>query len=721
MESGSLKYEKTPSHIKALLWLFIFTAIFYFQWRIHTLNPDAVIFSGLMLGAEIYGLLTGLAHFMMTWRLTIRRPPPPAKGLTVDVFIPTFNESPDIVGRTIRAAVQMDYPHTTWVLDDGNRPEMKILAAELGANYLARPTHEHAKAGNLNYALEHSHGDFIAIFDADHVPMRNFLTTVLGYFSNPQVAFVQTPQDFYNLDSYQHRIDRDKGLAWTEQSLFFKVIQRGKDYWNAAFFCGSCAMVRRSCLNEIGGFATETITEDLHTSIKLHKKGYQSVYHEESLAFGIAPSTIAPFITQRIRWGQGAMQVLKKERILFFSGLTVYQKINYLASVLTYFDGWQKGFLYITPIIVLCTGWLPIHTTGTQLLIHLAPYLIINFLLIEELARGYGRTIYIEQFNMARYYAFAYATLSLIIPRKLKFKVTNKNHLQDNSDHFLWPQKLVFYGNILAIPIGILIFQKGEIPFEGFVISVFWAFFNALLANSVLAYSQLKQSFKRSNYRFTLPNPVSISYQSGSEKMMAVIDDISPDGCRIYGALNPNISRGETLQGTIFFPDQSFQFTAIALNIYSSKNDDSTAELKLGCQFIWKNPYDARKLEKYLYGSNQQLTLSSVTEKDFTPMEKMLGSVSRKHHMRHKTLPSKWFPLLSEHEKPIGVIAQTPDENSGYFSAILNFKPTERLEKVQVASHRNQAQTNFHVEDVEKSQGFDYSYYICDLKPISNE
>ena len=674
-----------------------------------------------MFAAEAYGLITGLTHCMMTWRLSIRKSTPIEAGKTIDVFIPTVNESADIVGRTIRAAVEMDYPHVTWVLDDGNRPEIKSLAHELGAQYLARPNRDHAKAGNLNYALAHSNGEFVAIFDADHVPNKNFITAILGYFSDPEVAFVQTPQDFYNLDSYQHRVDRSKGLVWTEQSLFFKVIQRGKDYWNAAFFCGSCAIVRRSCLNEIGGFATETITEDLHTSIKLHKLGYKSVYHEHSLAFGIAPSSITPFITQRIRWGQGAMQVLIKEPILFNSGLNIYQKINYLASIFTYFDGWQKGFLYLAPIIVLCTGWLPIRTTGTELLIHLVPYMFINLLLIEELARGYGRTIYIEQYNMARYFAFAYATLSLFIPRKLKFKVTNKSNSQKNSSYFMWPQKFVFYGNILALPIGISIFQFGLIPFEGFAISAVWAFFNAILAGSVLAYSQLKQSYKRSSYRFTLPNPVRVSSNLKQEANLAVINDISSNGCNIHGYLDEQIQNGEILRGTIYFPNKEFEFTATVMNIHPSLNDKNSNELNYGCQFIWANPSDRRELEKFLYGSKQEFLLASVTEKDFTPVEKATGFFKKESNLAHKVMPTKWFPFLSADQIPIGVIGQNPNSNSNSYSAILNVNPMEHLNHAHIITNKGQAKSSFAVMNIEKSLGFDFSYYLCELAPISNE
>lgn len=713
-------YEKTPSHIKVLFWFFVAIAIFYFHWRIHTLNPDARIFSGLMFLAEIYGICTGLAHFMMTWRLTVRKSSIPASGQTVDIFIPTFNESIDIVSRTLSAAVNMDYPHQTWLLDDGNRPEFKDLAEKLGAHYLARPSHEHAKAGNLNYGLKNSHGDFIAIFDADHVPSKHFITAVLGYFSNPNLAFVQTPQDFYNLDSFQHRLDKKRGLVWTEQSLFFRVIQRGKDYWNAAFFCGSCAMVRRSCLDEIGGFATDTITEDLHTSIKLHKRGYASVYHEESLAFGIAPSTIAPFITQRIRWGQGAMQVWKKEGIVFSKGLTIPQKINYAASILTYFDGWQKGFLYAAPIIVLCTGWIPIHTTGVELLIHLVPYMTLNFLLTEELARGYGRTIYIEQYNMARFFAFAYATLFAVIPRKLKFKVTNKEHQQSSIGHFLWPQQIVLYGNVLAIPVGILMFKLGKLPFEGFLISVFWAFFNALLAQSVVAFSRAKQSFKRSSYRFTLPNAVLVHSNAGN--FFAVIDEVSSDGCKIYGSTIPQaLTRNQEIEGEIHFPGQPFSFKAQILNIYKTLSSDDREITALGCQFLWSSEAKKRTLDSYLYGTSQQFTLSRITEKDFTPLEKALGKVNPKKNLVRKIAPTEWLPLVTRENVPLGVITRGPDGTSQAYSAILNSKPLEPMEKANIIDGEITKPINMEIIDLEESPGVHPPYYLCDARVTYDE
>ncbi|MBN2721152.1 MAG: glycosyltransferase, partial [Proteobacteria bacterium] len=338
-----IPYQPLEPSRKILVILFLGIAVWYLAWRLGTFNREAILFSLTLYCAELYGFGTTLMHLFMVWRLTVREPGEPPEGASVDVFIPTFNEPASLLRKTLLAARHLDYPHRTWLLDDGNRPEMRDLARELNCVYLAREDNVHAKAGNLNHALAQSTADFIAVFDADHAPKRNFLNRTLGYFRDSGVAFVQTPQDFYNLDSFQHRIKNRTAIAWHEQSVFFRVIQRGKDYQNASFFCGSCAVLRRSSLDSIGGFATGTVTEDLHTSVKLHKKGFRSVFHAEPLAFGLAPCGGAPFLGQRIRWRQGDMQMWRREGVFFHPGLTWAQRVNYLASSLTYFDGWQKG------------------------------------------------------------------------------------------------------------------------------------------------------------------------------------------------------------------------------------------------------------------------------------------------------------------------------------------------------------------------------------------
>src|SRR5436309_484706 len=140
-----------------------------------------------------------------------------------------------------------------------------------------RKTNEHAKAGNLNNALARTRGEFILQLDADHVPLPHMLDRLLGYFTDPDVAFVQSPQDFYNTtDSFTHVINDEGRRLWEENRIFFSLIQPGKDRLNAAFFCGSCGVLRRAALDDVGGFSTLSVTEDMETSIKLHARGWRS-------------------------------------------------------------------------------------------------------------------------------------------------------------------------------------------------------------------------------------------------------------------------------------------------------------------------------------------------------------------------------------------------------------------------------------------------------------
>jgi hypothetical protein len=175
----------TPARIFVMV-LYVAVGLWYLYWRTGTFNGDALSFSLLLYGAEVFGFVTALLHLVMTWRVTERQPPAPASGLTVDVFIPTINESVDIVRRTAIAAMNMSYPHQTWLLDDGARPEMRKLAASLGCRYLARNTNVDAKAGNLNHALAHSRAQFVAVFDADHAPRRISLSARWASSATPK-------------------------------------------------------------------------------------------------------------------------------------------------------------------------------------------------------------------------------------------------------------------------------------------------------------------------------------------------------------------------------------------------------------------------------------------------------------------------------------------------------------------------------------------------------
>ncbi len=605
---------------QVLVAIFLLVSVWYLTWRLGTFNRDAMFFSLALYGAELFGFFTALMHIFIVWRLTVRDPGPPPEGLSVDVFVTTYNEPVSLLRKTLLASRRLDYPHDTWLLDDGNRTEMRELALELGCRYLGRSDNVDAKAGNLNNALTRSRAEFIAVFDSDHAPKKNFLSKTLGYFREPGVAFVQTPQDFYNLDSFQHQIKNRTAMAWHEQSVFFRIIQRGKDYWNAAFFCGSCAVLRRRALDSIGGFATGTVTEDLHTSIKLHKQGFRSVFHAEPLAFGLAPSGVVPFLTQRIRWGQGAMQVWRQEGVFFHKGFTWAQRFSYLASSLTYFDGWQKGLFYIAPVIVLTTGTMPINAFGPEFLVRFIPYLILTFWVFEEVNRGYGRSVRNEQYNMVRFAAMAWSTLGLL-RRKIGFSVTPKvNSPSAGSPLYFLPQTVLLVGNALAIPLGLFLFYRYQhLPASGLIANVLWSSANGLLALSVCLINMSYSKFRRVDYRFPISLPARIRFPGG-DTHFGTIDDISSAGFRFYSMLPTNVSVGMDLSGEIFLPSGPVAFNAVIKALIEKKGAQDAYVKSVGCSFQWTGKNEQDRLDLFLYASDMQLSLNNFRETIHTPI-----------------------------------------------------------------------------------------------------
>src|SRR5262249_25052050 len=215
---------------------------------------------------------------------------------SVDVFIPTYNEPIEVLEKTITGALCLDYPNVKiWVLDDGRRQWLKAFSEAKGVGYLNRPDNAHAKAGNINHALTQTNGEFVAIFDADFVPQRNFLMRTIGFFSEAEIGIVQIPHAFYNHDPMQTNLALRKTVP-DAQRYFFDATMPSRDAWNAAFCCGSNSVTRRTALRAIGdAVPTEAITEDILTSIALLRKGYLTRYLCERLAFGLAPETVEAF------------------------------------------------------------------------------------------------------------------------------------------------------------------------------------------------------------------------------------------------------------------------------------------------------------------------------------------------------------------------------------------------------------------------------------------
>ncbi len=343
----------------------------------------------------------------------------------IAVLIPTYDEPETVLLPTIAAAVALEPAHETWVLDDGRRPSVARLAKELGARYLTRPDREHAKAGNLNHALGTIEADLVAVLDADHIARKDFLRHTLAYFDDPQVALVQTPQDFYNLDSFEHQVRGGQRL-FNEQSVFYRVIAAAKNRWGAAFWCGTGAVVRVEALRSIGGVATGTVTEDIHTTIRLHRAGWRAIYHNEVLARGIAARSASEYMLQRRRWATGAMQVLRRERPLTGPGLTFGQRLGYATTLWGWFDAWRSLGYIVLPIAVIATGAVPIdaplYIFGPLFL----GVLLVQFVALRLLARGHYPPVLSILFEFLRMPAVLAGTLALVHDRAQGFRVTPK-------------------------------------------------------------------------------------------------------------------------------------------------------------------------------------------------------------------------------------------------------------------------------------------------------
>lgn len=387
----------------------------YLYWRLtDTIGGPLGVLLWLL---ELWSVLGLVVFTWGLWSVEEDPPVPDASRVTgrVALLITTYNESPDILAGTIVAARDCAHPHETWVLDDGDRPEVRDLATRLGVDYLARPSHEHAKAGNLNHALSTLDVDFVGVLDADHVVSDDFLTHTLGYFVDPRLAVVQTPQEFYNADSFEH--DRNRSLLWArrrtegyaEQRLFYRAISPGKNRFNAAFWCGTNAVLRVEALRSVGGVATESLTEDIHTSIRLHKRGWRTYYRNEALAWGLAARNAAEYQSQRLRWGTGAMEVWRRER-LWRSPLTLSQKLAYSSTLLGWFDAWRTLGYALLPAAVVITGVSPIVADWRVFVPAFLLVTIVQRLALSELSRGYAPSVISTVFEFVRLDATLRAT-----------------------------------------------------------------------------------------------------------------------------------------------------------------------------------------------------------------------------------------------------------------------------------------------------------------------
>jgi len=538
METPQFSQRTAVSHetaVRAVAAVSLAYALYWITWRwTSTLNWSAAWFALALVLAETYRVVNATLLTITCWKITRNEPPAPPAGRTVDVFITCYDEPLQLLRRTAIGAKAIRYPHATYILDDGKRDEVRAMAEELGIGYIRREGNEHAKAGNLNNALTVTNGEFILQLDADHVPLPIIIDRLLGYFNDDKVAFVQSPQDFYNTDSFTHVVNDEGHRMWEENRIFFSLIQPGKDTFNAAFFCGSCGMFRREALEQIGGFSTQSVTEDMETSIVLHGRGWRSRYHRETLAYGLSPASAAQYHVQRLRWGTGAMQVLRKLNPLRYPGLTLGQRVQYFASCIDYVDGLQKLVFYLSPVVFFLTGWLPVNVNDTQFLVRLVPYMVLSLLAFELLSRGTGWLLHSERYGMTRFFTYILALAGFFRSRPVKFAVTPKS-VGDVPFRTYAPQVVLAAVSVASLVWAMIASHYGWIlDARGASSAAIWVNAAWLLWNLYFALSVIRQSVQsrqqRHDHRFVESLPIEFAVVGTPGRFAAMTQDLNPIG-----------------------------------------------------------------------------------------------------------------------------------------------------------------------------------------------
>lgn len=454
----------------------IVAGIYYLVWHWQNINWDMKYYSPLFFVAEAIGFLLFCFFSLNAWFLRYHAPEgaPEAKSdFSLDVFIPVAGEPIELVRATVEAAVRIDYSNKrVYILDDKSDVKCKQLAEQYGCGYFARPEHDNAKAGNMNYAFARTQGDLILALDADQVSRPEIIKRIIGYFELPKIAFVQTKQDF---------LVPEGDPFGNSDRIFYNVMQNGKDNDNSAFSCGSGVLYRRKALEEVGGFSTWNIVEDVHTSMLLQQKGWRSVYHNHPMTKGTAPVDIYSVYRQRRQWAADSLRIFFWDNPFFRKGLTFKQKLQYTHLGVVYLvAGFVMPFFYITPIVALLSNKFVLTAPVASYVIHRFPYFL-------AMSVAYGvinyPTVYMRAFQMwtGLFPAFIHATWIALTHRKTKpiYKVNTKPLIKKTKKRnplpALIPQLAIMVLGVVAVVYG---FFDLNMEWDFYLLNVVWVFWS---------------------------------------------------------------------------------------------------------------------------------------------------------------------------------------------------------------------------------------------------
>jgi cellulose synthase (UDP-forming) len=606
----------------------------YFFWRtFNTLGwQDPFSFAGMMLLylAECYAIVLGLLSMLVTLRPIDRKPVPlPADSAllpTVDVFVPTYDEAPALVESTLIAACQMDYPAaklTVYLLDDGGTTQkcndvdplraatararqlaMRELCRDTGAVYLTREHNEAAKAGNINSALPRSHGELVVILDADHVPTSDFLQKTVGHFlRDPNLFLVQTPHFFINPDPVEKNLDVFSRMP-AESEMFFRITQRGLDFWNGTLFAGSAAVLRRRCLDAIGGFAGSSVTEDAETALELHSLGYNSLFVSEPLISGLAPESFEGFVRQRTRWATGMVQILLLKNPLRRAGLTAWQKVCYLTSCLHWLFPFARVVFLLAPLLFLLFGLHIYNASVAEILAFTVPHYWAT-LRLASFQYGHVRWPFASTLYELLQSMFSLRAIWRVMrnPRAPTFLVTPKG--EQLAEDFISPLALPFYlvFAVLMLGAGVGAYRYFAAPDERHMVLIvgFWHALNILIMVAALGVmAELRQ--RRGSHRVRADLPATMVIEGRAEPCQ--LRDVSLGGAGLEVA---NMGRGVRVGSHGLLQVVARRGSAsLVLAFTVSSVDCGSGRGRLGVAFERDSAHARARIVQLVYGDSER-------------------------------------------------------------------------------------------------------------------
>lgn len=445
---------------------------------------------------------------------------------SVDIFIPTYNEELEVLERTIAGAMNLDYPNfEVWVLDDGRREWLRAYCEERYVGYITRPDNAHAKAGNINHALGQTKGDLVAIFDADFVPNRQFLMRTVGFFEDPRIGCVQTPHHFFNKDPIQTNLHLSE-LWPDEQRLFFDAIMPCRDAWDVAFNCGSGAISRREAFARIGGMPTDSITEDMLTTLVQLRHGWITRYLDEPLSLGLAPESVNAYFVQRHRWCRGQIQTMFLKSGPFGPGLSFLQRLFFVPAY-WFVQLPSRLFMMAVPLVFLWFGLAPFDIGSLEMLVsHILPLLVAHVAAMRWVANQSYMPFVTTASNLFTAVRIAPTALaSLVKPFGVGFKVTPKGR---GNQQLVFDRAACAFSVVgLALAIGgVLVNLDVDLRIIesrlNFAMAVIWVLVNAVTFVIVLMMSMEVPRFRQQE-RFVLNEPGGL-FVGGAHRTVTVLD-----------------------------------------------------------------------------------------------------------------------------------------------------------------------------------------------------